>query len=60
MKIRFDFMVIDHISKEGLWFKSTTCNKKYIFYWNPLKQLFAWIINGIHFGCFPFHKNHIK
>lgn len=58
--IHFDFMVLDHVSKEGIWFKSTTSCKQYVFWWNPIKLIKGWIFRGIHIGCFPLHKNHIK
>ena len=58
---KFKWFVIDHISKRGIYFRSTKDGLLYIFYWNPLK-----VLNVIFrspdwaFGWFPFHVNHIK
>ena len=60
MKLHFDFMVIDHIDKQGIWFKSTRKGMCYVFFWNPFRLLKGWLFGGIHIGCFPFHKNHIN
>lgn len=58
--IHFDWMVIDHIDKQGIWFKSTRKGIRYIFFYNPFRLLKGWLLGGIHFGCFPLHIKHIK
>lgn len=34
---KFKWFVIDHIDRQGIWFRSTQGSGLYVFYWNPLK-----------------------
>ena len=56
----FEWMVIDHIDKMGIWFKGTITGSAYIFYWNPIRTLYILLTRQAWFGWFPMHKNHIK
>ena len=58
---KFKWFVIDHIDRQGIWFKSTQSGSLYVFYWNPLKVLCTiFCSRDWAFGWFPFHVNHIK
>ena len=53
-------MVIDHIDKNGIYFKSTRKGIKYVFFWNPIKLILSWLTGGIYVGLPPLHVRHIK
>ena len=58
--MKFDWMVIDHIDKQGIWFKSTMKGIRYVFFWNPFRLLKGWLFGGIHMGLPPLHIKHLK
>ena len=58
--IHFEWMVIDHVDKYGLWFRGTVTGTSYVFWWNPIRVIRGWLADGIYFGLFPMHKNHIR
>lgn len=53
-------MVIDHIDKTGIYFKSTRKDIKYVFFFNPIKMISSWLTGGIYIGLPPLHVKHIK
>ena len=58
---KFKWFVINHIDRQGIWFKSTQSGGLYVFYWNPLKVLCTiFCSRDWALGWFPFHVNHIK
>lgn len=56
----FNWMVFSGFSKLGIHFYGTQNHINYIFYWNPLRNITAWLNNNYSFGWFPFCKSHIK
>lgn len=58
--MKFDWMVIDHIDKQGIWFTSTRKGIKYVFFWNPFRLISGWLTNGVYIGFPPLHIKHIK
>lgn len=58
--MRFDWMVIDHIDRQGIWFRSTLKGIRYVFFWNPFKLIKSWLLGGIYVGLPPLHIKHIK
>ena len=60
LHMKFDWMVIDHIDKTGIYFKSTMKGIKYVFFFNPIKMISRWLTGGIYIGLPPLHIKHIK
>ena len=58
---KFKWMVIHHIDKTGIWFRSTQGDGLYVFYWNPLRVLHTiFCSTDWALGWYPFHVNHLK
>lgn len=58
--MHFDWMVFDHIDKQGIWFKSTMKGIRYIFFWNPFTLLKGWLTRGLYLGMMPLSIKHIN
>lgn len=56
----FDWMVIDRVDRRGLWFIGSKTGVRYVFWWNPLKNILNWLRGGAVFGFFPLLVKHIK
>lgn len=53
-------MVYDHVDKEGMWWKGSKDGLFYVFYWNPIKLIHAWLKRGLYFGFLPFLTKHLR
>lgn len=58
--IHFEWMVIDHVGRKGIYFRGTRSGFQYIFYWNPIKTLRLLFSGEAWFGWFPITVNHIR
>lgn len=56
----FEWMVVDHVNKYGIWFRGTMTGTSYILYWNPIRIIGAFINKTWCFGWFPMSTKHIK
>ena len=59
-KINLIPMVYDHIDHTGIWWKGSKDGLLYVFYWNPLRVIEAWITRSIFFGFLPFKTKHLR
>ena len=59
-KIHLLPMVYDHVDKEGIWWKGSKDGLFYVFYWNPIRLIYAWLKRGIYFGFLPFLTKHLR